>query len=123
MDDEEVNVSLVCKKCNKRFVSQINLTRHIEKMICLKSRPRLTCNFCSKTFLTDVGLSRHMSVHENNYTDNNRQFVHNNIVFTLNKDVSNHHDLVPILNDFNISTVGNVGFSEVWYQKYQWYQI
>ena len=109
MDDEEESVSLVCKKCNKEFISQINLTNHINKNICSKSRTRVACNFCSKTFLTDAGLTRHMmSVHEDNYTDNDRQFMHNNIVFTLNKDVSNHHDLIPILNDFNISTLANV---------------
>ena len=109
MDDEEENVSLVCKKCNKEFISKINLTNHINKNICSKSRTRFACNFCSKTFLTDGGLTRHMmSVHKDNYTDNDRQFMHNNIVFTLNKDVSNHHDLIPILNDFNISTLVTV---------------
>ena len=31
MDDEEENVSLVCKKCNKEFISKIDLTNHINK--------------------------------------------------------------------------------------------
>ena len=45
-----------------------------------------------------------MATHENEYIDNRREFVHNNIVFTLSEDVSNHHNSIPILNDFNIST-------------------
>ena len=92
--------SYFCTKCNKKFKTENTLTTHSNK--CSVIPTRLPCNFCSKTFVNDTRLNAHLiKYHNDNYIDNNKEFVRNGIVFSLNENVVNPPD--SLLNDFNLS--------------------
>ena len=90
--DEEKRIELLCKKCNKKYLTKKHLDNHIKKCNGLDS---LTCPRCMKHFSTHGAKSRHIK-------DNNckpRSIIHaTNNYFDINNYGLERTDYINIDN-------------------------
>lgn len=81
-----IKQTIKCMKCNRIFISLINLQKHLNKKKSCDNNEIYKCEFCNKQYITKRNYTNHLKIHVNNTQINNINNTNVNITNNVNSN-------------------------------------